>query len=168
MSRRRGHLHQPGNLKFFLFMIALSASVYHGSDFYRWLNTPWEMHSPIVGEVQAMEVVITPESTPKPFEHSKRAKQCMALRPDISNAIASHYPGQDYSYELICRESSFNPAAINPTSGACGLAQALPCSKMKCELNDVDCQLDWIGDYVERRYGTFEKAVEFHNNNNWY
>jgi len=66
-----------------------------------------------------------------------------------------------YAAELIARESSFNPGAINPTSGACGLFQSLPCLKMKCELTDVDCQLRWGQTYVTNRYGSFKKALEF-------
>lgn len=70
--------------------------------------------------------------------------------------------------QLIADESSFNKHAINPTSGACGLAQALPCSKMKCSLEDVDCQLDWIGEYVEDRYGTIDRALYHWQIKGWY
>ena len=70
--------------------------------------------------------------------------------------------------ELIAKESGFNPLAINPTSGACGLVQALPCSKMNCELEDIDCQLDWQWNYIANRYGTISKAMSFWYQNNWY
>jgi len=74
--------------------------------------------------------------------------------------------GHGYA-ELIFRESGFHPTSVN-SIGACGLGQALPCSKMACELTDVDCQLEWVRTYVERRYGTIEKALEFHDIHNWY
>jgi hypothetical protein len=72
--------------------------------------------------------------------------------------------------ELIARESGFRPDAINPSSGACGLAQALPCSKMQCSLDEegIDCQLEWIKNYVEQRYGNIEHALVFHDVMNWY
>lgn len=72
--------------------------------------------------------------------------------------------------ELIAMESSFNPSAINPTSGACGLPQASPCSKMDCPLDyeGVECQLDWIENYVLERYGSIEKALYHHDIVNWY
>lgn len=62
--------------------------------------------------------------------------------------------------ELIAKESGFDPMVKNGI-GACGLWQANPCSKMKCELSDVDCQLDWGKDYISDRYGTVSEALSF-------
>jgi len=70
--------------------------------------------------------------------------------------------------EIIARESSFNNYAINQSSGACGLAQALPCSKMACSLDDIECQLKWIKSYINNRYGSVKKALNHHNAVNWY
>src|SRR3990167_6863690 len=75
--------------------------------------------------------------------------------------------GNTYA-ELIFIESAFHPFSVNSSSGACGLGQFLPCSKMACELTDVDCQLNAIKNYVERRYGSPEKALAFHNVHKWY
>lgn len=121
-----------------------------------------------VSIVQAKEPASEPIVEPsKPQPMSKRTKQCIELRPDVADRI-DNLIGDRHALDLICRESSFNPQAINPSSKACGLAQALPCSKMKCELSDVDCQLKWIKKYVEGRYGSFENAIKFHNENNYY
>ena len=62
---------------------------------------------------------------------------------------------------LVFKESGWNPYNINPSSGACGLGQALPCEKMGCELWDYACQTEWIGDYIEGRYETPLKALAF-------
>lgn len=70
--------------------------------------------------------------------------------------------------ELLRRESNCNPNAVNPSSGACGLAQELPCGKSGCQLGDGGCQMKWMKSYVDRRYGSFAAAIEFHNSNNWY
>ena len=70
--------------------------------------------------------------------------------------------------ELLARESSMNPLAINPTSGACGLFQSLPCEKMGCSLNDIDCQMRWGKQYIENRYGSPEGALAFWRRNGWY
>lgn len=70
--------------------------------------------------------------------------------------------------EIIAKESGFNPYAINASSGACGLGQALPCEKMGCDLSDVDCQLRWMKSYIDRRYGSPEQALNFHLLNGWY
>ena len=110
----------------------------------------------------AVEVIV---ESPK---LSKKTLGCIKNRPEVAQQIKNRFKNDIYALDLICRESSFNPEAINPSSKACGLAQALPCSKMKCELSDVGCQLDWIGNYVIRRYGSFENAISFHNSHNYY
>lgn len=70
--------------------------------------------------------------------------------------------------ELINRESGCNPNAVNPSSGACGVAQELPCGKSGCSLGDGACQVRWMNSYVLGRYGSWAAAVGFHNANNWY
>lgn len=70
--------------------------------------------------------------------------------------------------ELIRRESGCNPYAKNPSSGACGVAQELPCGKSGCSLGDGACQVKWMNSYVIGRYGSWSAAVAFHNANNWY
>lgn len=70
--------------------------------------------------------------------------------------------------ELIRRESNCNPNAVNSSSGACGVAQELPCGKSGCSLGDGACQVKWMNNYVANRYGSWSNAVAFHNANNWY
>ena len=69
---------------------------------------------------------------------------------------------------IVSRESSWRPDAINPSSGACGLAQALPCSNLPCSLSDPVCHLKWQYSYVTARYGGYAQAVAFWNINHWY
>lgn len=76
---------------------------------------------------------------------------------DIQNAM-----------ELIRRESGCNPNAVNPSSGACGVAQELPCGKSGCSLGDGACQVKWMNSYTLRRYGSWAGAVAHHNSHNWY
>lgn len=115
-----------------------------------------------ISRVDAAEPIV---ETPR---YSKKTQQCIDKHPYVAERIKSILNDDKYAYDLICRESSFNPTIINKSSGACGLAQALPCSKMKCDLADVDCQLKWIGTYVEDRYGSFQEAINFHDQMNWY
>lgn len=70
--------------------------------------------------------------------------------------------------ELIRRESGCNPLAVNSSSGACGIAQELPCGKSGCSITDGACQVRWMNSYVSGRYGSWANAVAFHNANNWY
>lgn len=69
---------------------------------------------------------------------------------------------------LIAKESGCNPNAINRSSGACGVAQELPCGKSGCQLGDGACQVRWMKSYVEGRYGSFTAALNFHLRNSWY
>lgn len=69
---------------------------------------------------------------------------------------------------LIARESGCNPNAVNPTSGACGVAQELPCGKSGCKLGDGACQVAWMNSYVLSRYGSWANAVAHSNAVGWY
>jgi type II secretory pathway pseudopilin PulG len=68
------------------------------------------------------------------------------------------------AYTLVNRESRWRPDVVNPSSGACGLAQSLPCSKIaKAGLdwkNPVHA-LQWQYKYVTERYGDYNKALAF-------
>lgn len=115
-------------------------------------------------EAEVKETSMVKEYTPsmRMVEHTKQ-------RPGVYGKIVAKFGDESMKYgELISRESSLNPEAINPSSGACGLSQALPCEKMQCDLNDVDCQLAWIKDYVETRYGNIDNALAFHTARGWY
>jgi resuscitation-promoting factor RpfB len=70
------------------------------------------------------------------------------------------------AYELIRRESGCNPNAVNRSSGACGIPQALPCSKLGT--TDPVKQIIWMQNYVMSRYGSWSNAVAWHNSHNWY
>ena len=69
---------------------------------------------------------------------------------------------------IVSRESSWNPNAVNPNGGACGLAQALPCSKLGPNWSDPVVALKWQYNYVTQRYGGYAQAVAFWNANHWY
>lgn len=76
---------------------------------------------------------------------------------------ADHWPS---FWKLIMKESSWNPQAVNKSSGACGLFQALPCSKMGgMELAN---QIKWGVNYIKQRYGTPTAALAFHLQHGWY
>lgn len=69
---------------------------------------------------------------------------------------------------LIQKESGWNPNAVNKSSGACGLVQALPCSKLGPNWNDPVVALRWGDAYVKGRYGGWSGAYAFWTKNRWY
>jgi uncharacterized protein YabE (DUF348 family) len=69
---------------------------------------------------------------------------------------------------LIQKESGWNPNAVNKSSGACGLVQALPCSKLGPNWNDPVVALRWGDAYVKGRYGSWSGAYAFWSANHWY
>lgn len=79
---------------------------------------------------------------------------------------------------IIGRESGWNPCAYNPGQSdcnyqgerACGIPQALPCSKLRnvCPMTDAVCQLKWQYDYVRNRYGGYSSAYNHWVANHWY
>lgn len=87
-------------------------------------------------------------------------------------ARAGIAPG-DYQYVdyIVQKESGWNPVARNP-SGAYGLCQALPGSKMASagadwQTNPVT-QLRWCNSYAIGRYGTWAAAYNFWVRNHWW
>ncbi len=105
----------------------------------------------------------------KEFQLSDRALDHVAKRPETARKISEKFGeyGQ-YAIELYSRESGLNHLAVNPSSKAGGIVQALPFSKTGCSLEDLDCQLEWGKKYIEQRYGNAQKALQFHDLRNWY
>lgn len=76
--------------------------------------------------------------------------------------------------QLWARESNWNHGAHNRASGAYGIPQSLPASKMathgKDYLTNPRTQIAWGLDYIKARYGTPCAARSFWNSQNphWY
>ncbi|MFI9466685.1 transglycosylase SLT domain-containing protein [Streptomyces sp. NPDC052492] len=74
--------------------------------------------------------------------------------------------------KIVSHESGWNPQATNASSGAYGLVQALPASKMSSAGSDWKTnpatQIKWGLDYMKDRYGSACDAWSFWQANNWY
>lgn len=83
---------------------------------------------------------------------------------------AAGIPESDWSYVdyIVMRESGWNPNAVNKSSGACSLMQALPCSKIPGAWNDPVNALRWGQSYVSSRYGSWANAVAWWQGHHWY
>lgn len=69
---------------------------------------------------------------------------------------------------LISRESGWDPNAMNASTGACGLVQALPCDKIPGQWNNPVDALRWGNGYVNGRYGSWNAALAHSDANGWY
>jgi TolA-binding protein len=75
-------------------------------------------------------------------------------------------------YQLVMKESTWDFLAVNPSSGALGLCQALPGNKMASAGYDYATnpitQLKWCHDYAQQRYGGWSQAWVFWQANRWW
>ncbi|MFJ6794642.1 transglycosylase SLT domain-containing protein [Streptomyces sp. NPDC091268] len=73
---------------------------------------------------------------------------------------------------IVNQESTWNYLAVNKSSGAYGLVQALPGSKMSSAGDDwrtnPATQIEWGLNYMNGRYGSPCGAWNFHQANGWY
>ena len=84
------------------------------------------------------------------------------------------WTGNDFNclVKLWERESNWNPNAHNKNSGAHGICQALPASKMASEGSDYmtnyKTQIRWGLKYITNRYGTPSNAWAHSQQKGWY
>ncbi|MER5841023.1 aggregation-promoting factor C-terminal-like domain-containing protein [Streptomyces prasinus] len=93
-----------------------------------------------------------------------------------AQATAQSMIGDSAQYQcfsnIVQRESGWNHTATNASSGAYGLVQALPASKMASAGSDWKTnpatQISWGIGYMNERYGSPCAAWDFWQSNNWY
>lgn len=71
-------------------------------------------------------------------------------------------------YQLGMRESGWSDTAINKTSGAGGIPQALPFTKILGDRTDPATQILWMINYIFGRYGTSCNALQHSLTYSWY
>ena len=90
--------------------------------------------------------------------------------------VCNSYGWSQTDFECLVRlwnkESGWNPNAYNSRSGAYGIPQALPGSKMASAGADYQTnyktQINWGLSYIKARYGTPESAWNHSQNTGWY
>ncbi|GGS90056.1 transglycosylase SLT domain-containing protein [Streptomyces chromofuscus] len=93
---------------------------------------------------------------------------------EIQSMAASMVPGDQFQCfsNIVDHESDWNYKAVNPSSGAYGLFQALPGSKMSSVGADWQTnpatQIKWGLNYMNERYGSPCGAWSFWQANHWY
>ena len=91
-------------------------------------------------------------------------------------SMVKSYGWSDYDWECLVklwnRESGWNPNAVNKKSGACGIPQSLPCSKMAVEGTDYKTnyrtQIRWGLKYIAGRYSSPSGAWSHSQRTGWY
>ncbi|WP_328306573.1 transglycosylase SLT domain-containing protein [Streptomyces sp. NBC_00442] len=99
-----------------------------------------------------------------------------AAAPTNAKAIAQQMikdPAQFEAFsKIVSHESGWNHKATNSSSGAYGLVQALPASKMASAGADWKTnpatQIKWGLDYMNSRYGSPVGAWNFWSAHHWY
>lgn len=142
-------------------------SVMHGSHFFtidaadkqaisqRWSNI-W------AAEGARFKVVSGPVAAPWPAPKLNERDQWKA---DAGIARA------DWGYVdyIVQRESGWNPNAVNPSSGACGLVQIMPLhTEAYRTCKDPVANLRWADNYAKGRYGSWSGAYNFWLSNHWW
>jgi hypothetical protein len=90
-----------------------------------------------------------------PVDPARDQATAQSLMPDYGFSVSSQWSCLD---DLWQQESSWNYTAENAQSGAYGIAQALPASKMASVasdyLTDPTTQIKWGLGYISDAYGT--------------
>ncbi|MFF9215901.1 aggregation-promoting factor C-terminal-like domain-containing protein [Streptomyces viridosporus] len=93
---------------------------------------------------------------------------------EVQSIARQMIPGDQFQCfsNIVQRESTWNYLAVNPSSGAYGLVQALPGSKMASAGADWQTnpatQIKWGLGYMNERYGSPCGAWSFWQANHWY
>lgn len=138
-----------------------------------------------VAEVVQPPVNVAPTPIPEPVvepEQTPKAKPAVISKPVTGSKEEwlrlAEIPESEWGYVdyIVSKESGWNPCAYNPgksdcnaqPTSACGLAQALPCSKLGTNWSDPVHALKWQYNYVKGRYGGYAQAYNFWKINHWY
>lgn len=102
------------------------------------------------------------------------AQENAAIGKKMAAAAPYNWTGAQWTAlnNIVMAESGWDASAQNPTSGAYGIPQALPGSKMASAganwKTDAGTQIKWMLQYIRQRYGTPEAAWNFHLAHGWY
>ena len=123
-------------------------------------------------KVQKKKVVKKKKKTYKTYRIAYNKSEVQAYAHDL----VLSYGWSEYDFECLVklwnRESSWNLNAVNKRSGACGIPQSLPCSKMKSAGADYrtnyKTQIRWGLSYIKARYGSPANAWGHSQRTGWY
>ena len=145
----------------------------------------------VVNDISNEEIVleVKDDKKDKKEEYTKTVVNSNTYK-SSTNITGTKADYQAYAYDLVLnkylwsesdykalvnlweRESNWNANAHNKSSGAHGIPQSLPASKMSSEGSDYYTngytQIRWGLKYIKERYGSPSKAWKHFQNKNWY
>ena len=118
----------------------------------------------------------TTKASTKNTNNVKKNTSKEAYQKYAHDKVINKYGWTEADYNALIklwnRESQWNPNSHNKTSGAHGIPQALPASKMASEGSDYYTngytQIDWGLKYIKQRYGTPLAAWSHSQRKGWY
>lgn len=163
--------------------LKLNATKFQATDSRRVLDIPVQTNSPTVTRkeyvrsnnlkpaiaVSPMPVVIKP----RPAKRAARTRTAPSYVSGTPKQVGyklmlGYWPSSEWTYleKLWEKESDWDPNAVNPSSGACKIPQALPCSKIKD--GSLRGQILWGLRYIKSRYGSPAAAWRHSQRTGWY
>lgn len=115
-------------------------------------------------------------STKKRGEVIKATSGNKQVYQDYAHTLLLEYGWSEADFNALIilweRESNWNPNATNKSSGAHGIPQSLPASKMASEGDDYmtnyQTQIRWGLKYIKNRYGNPTAALAHSDRKGWY
>lgn len=147
--------------------IVIIKKYFHKNNYIYLENTTYEI-------IEDTKTTTTKKKTTKKKTTKKVTKVKTSGKEEYINYAVSYgnYDEQQTSclINLWNKESGWNPNSVNKSSGACGIPQALPCSKIKNSegSNDWKAQIRWGIKYINVRYKSPCKAWNHFQKKNWY
>jgi hypothetical protein len=130
--------------------------------------TPQQPGKPQQAEIAPTVVSQLQQVTAKPV------RELAVISPHEALMLKAGIPQSEWnatSY-IVSHESSWNPSARNAETGAYGLCQAYPASKMASAGRDYRTnpvtQLKWCHSYAQNRYNGWWGAFAFWRGNKWW
>lgn len=107
---------------------------------------------------------------------TKSSSSVSALQAYAHDLVINSYGWSENDFDALVklwnRESGWNPNAHNKSSGAHGIPQSLPASKMASEGSDYytngETQIRWGLKYIKNRYGSPSNAWAHSQQKGWY
>ncbi len=124
------------------------------------------------GSREVLQQVVVREPTEQVVARGRQAPQVVGDRADIMRQAGISEGDLFFVDQIIQKESNWNITARNVSSGAYGLCQSLPGSKMASagadwETNPIT-QIRWCDSYAQQRYGSWSSAFDFWQRNRWW